>query len=109
MWCEHNKGSIESRLSGSTYNKESEMLLTRVILVVLRSATAMVLLIGLNPCGLPIRCSLRGGNVAYFSHGCELHAFGSVLSFSSLHIVGDANIDQLVTLIALILVCVSFL
>lgn len=69
----------------------------------------MILLVGLNPCGLPIICSLRGGDVANFSHGCEFHAFCFVLGFSSLHVVGNANIDQFVTLVALILVCVSFL
>lgn len=69
----------------------------------------MILLIGLNPCGLPIRSSLRGGDVAYLSHGCEFHALGFVLGFSSLHVVGNANIDQFIPLVALILVCVSFL
>ena len=85
------------------------MLLTRVVLVVLGSVATMILLIGLNPSGLPIRSALRGGDVAYFSHGSEFHAFSTMLGFSSLHVVGNANIDQFITLVALILVCVSFL
>lgn len=69
----------------------------------------MVLLIGVNPFSLPIRGSLLGGDVTHFPHGSEFHTVCTMFGFSSLHVVGDANVDQFVTLVALILVCVSFL
>lgn len=69
----------------------------------------MILLIGLNPRGFPIRSALLGGNVADLSHGCESHTFSSMLGFPPFHVVGDTNVDQFITLVALILVGVSFL
>lgn len=103
------KASNNTAIAEKIYNKSREMLLARIVFVVRWSAATVILLIGLNPRGLPIRSSLLGGYVAYLPHRGKLHAFCTMLSFSAFHVVGDANIDQFVALIALILVCVSFL
>ena len=83
------------------------MLLARVVLVVWRSVTAMILLIGLNPSGFPIGSGFLGSGSAHFSHGGEFHSIGTMFGFSSRHVVGNSNVDQLVTLEALILVYVT--
>ena len=69
----------------------------------------MVFLIGLDPISFPVGGSFLGCDITNFLHGRELHAICPMFSFSTRHVVGNAYIHQLVALVTLILVGVSFL
>ena len=67
----------------------------------------MILLIGLNPIGLPSGGCLLGSDIAYFGHRREFHSVPNMFGLSSIQIFGDANVDNFITLAADILVGVS--
>lgn len=95
------------RFRAEVYNDERWFLFAALVLVVLGSATAVILLVCLNPFGFPVRRGLLGSNSAHFPHGGEVHSISSMLGFSSRHVVGYTNVDKSVPVIALILVRVS--